>query len=214
MRNNESNKYSARTDNSADASRIISIIVSRLRQIVLFSVIGGVCVFLVCVLLVHPKYTSYIELYTSAPSTGSEDVRSETETSAVSGKMAASYESLLRTDEAFERLRSVTGTDYRNDELRRCTDIVVDGKSGIIRIYATTEDPYLSAGLCDGYAVAASELIRDVLKGSYVKVLGSAVPNGVPSSPPVSGVTFASFIGFFILFTAAFIIYDMFFQGR
>jgi capsular polysaccharide biosynthesis protein len=63
----------------------------------------------------------------------------------------------------------------------------------VLRITATTDDPYLSAQICNKYADIAPGVIQDIINGGSVKVLGEAKPNGNPSAPNIELYTIAGF---------------------
>jgi len=188
------------------------VIKSKIWVLVLWSIICGVAVFFLATNYIDPKYQSHIDLYVTNTSSESSKPNGSVNVNDLnaSQKLVNTYKIILQTEEATEKLRSVAELGMTNEEILGSLHFAARDNTEVLRITATTGDPFLSAKICNGYGVIAPSVLNDIVEGGSVKVLTVAKPNGVPSSPNVKLYTMAGFAFGFIAAAAFFILSDMF----
>jgi len=92
---------------------------------------------------------------------------------------------LLTDDAVLEDVASKLGPSYNADRLRNVLRVEALSGTMIIRIAAETDDPELSARICNEMAAAAPGALRRVIKSGSVEMVGAAKPAKDPSSPNV-----------------------------
>ena len=92
---------------------------------------------------------------------------------------------LLTDDAVLEDVASKLGPSYNADRLRNILRVEALSGTMIIRITAETDDPELSARICNEMAAAAPGALRRVIKSGSVEMVGAAKPAKDPSSPNV-----------------------------
>ncbi len=185
---------------------IFGIIKTKLKYIALFSLITGIVIFFISSFFIKPRYQSSIELYVTniSANNSSNDTNVNANDINASQKLVNTYKVILQTDKAVDKLLKLTGLEYSKDEILEMISFSTVENTEILKITATSTDPYLSANICNGYADIASDVIREVINGGSVQVLSRAKATGKPTSP---NITLLTLIGFFIGFVIAAVVY-------
>lgn len=194
-----------------DLKEWFHIIQRKIWVIVFFSILCGVGAFLLTTYFVPPKYNSYIDLYVTNTSSatnpnGSVNVNDLN----ASQKLTNTYKIILQTEEATEKLCEATGLEMSTGQILRSLSFAARDNTEVLRITATTDDPLLSAKICNGYGAIAPAILDDVVQGGSVRVLSMAKPNGYPSSPNTKTYTLAGFAFGFLITAALYILCDLF----
>ncbi len=191
---------------------IFNIIKSKLKSIALISAITGIIVFLLCTYVIKPKFQSDIVLYVTNITAHQDTTDSNVNANDInaSQKLVNTYKVILQTDKAVDKLLQITGLQYKKSEILSMISFSTVENTEILRITATTNDPYLSADICNGYADIASDVIREVINGGSVQVLTRAKPDGNPTFPNTTLFTMAGFIIGFILAAVVYFLIDIF----
>ncbi len=195
-----------------DLGEVLFTIRKKLGVIVLFSIISGLAFFLLSTLVLKPKYESFVDIYvtnTASSSQSSNDSVNYNDINA-SQKLVSTYSMILQTDEVLELLRKETNLTMTTPEILDVLSFTQRNNTEILRIVATTNDPYLSAKICNGYAAIAQTVTSEVIQGGSAKILSKAKANGEPSSPNVRVLTVAGFFLGFCISAAAFVLVTMF----
>jgi len=199
-------------DEEINLLELFVIVRNKLKQIVAISVLCGVAVFIACVFVLTPKYTSYVDLYVTNVSVQGDELNAYVNANDLSAsqKLLSTYKVILRTDEAYNKLVSVTGIQLSKSELLGMISFSSLESTEVLRITAETPDPYLSKAICDGYTTIAPEIIQDVFNGGSVKSLSTAKADGEPSSPNTTLYTLVGFVGGFCMAAVLYILLELF----
>ncbi len=191
---------------------IFNVIKSKLRSIVIISVITGLVVFLLCSFVIKPKYQSSIVLYVTNITAQQDSIDQNVNANDInaSQKLVNTYKVILQTDKALDKLMDLTKLEYSKEDILEMISFSTVENTEVLKITATTNDPYLSANLCNGYADIAPEVIRDVIKGGSVQVLSRAKADGIPTSPNTPLFTLIAFFLGFVLSAVVYFLIDMF----
>ena len=190
---------------------LLSIILSRLKLIILFTVLGAILAFGYSKYFMTELYQTSIQLY----------VKSSTDTSTATATVAQiqnakqlveSYIVVLQHNTVYERVARKLSEEYDISDLEKygvpmskdaeTGEMVVDpyyiqGCVGIsavedtefLNISATTEYKELAAAICNCMAEVAPDILKRVVKAGTVEPLAAAKVPGGPISPNVKKIT-------------------------
>lgn len=150
-------------------------------------IIGAALLFFIASLLISkylltPMYTSSAHMLVD--SSAESDQLNINDINA-SEKLLGTCVYLLTDDAVLEEVASKLGPSYNADRLRNVLRVEALSGTMIIRIAAETDDPELSARICNEMAAAAPGALRRVIKSGSVEMVGAAKPAKDPSSPNV-----------------------------
>lgn len=150
-------------------------------------IIGAALLFFIAFLLISkylltPMYTSSAHMLVD--SSAESDQLNINDINA-SEKLLGTCVYLLTDDAVLEEVASKLGPSYNADRLRDVLRVEALSGTMIIRITAETDDPELSARICNEMAAAAPGALRRVIKSGSVEMVGAAKPAKDPSSPNV-----------------------------
>lgn len=150
-------------------------------------IIGAALLFFIAFLLISkylltPMYTSSAHMLVD--SSAESDQLNINDINA-SEKLLGTCVYLLTDDAVLEEVASKLGPSYNADRLRNVLRVEALSGTMIIRITAETDDPELSARICNEMAAAAPGALRRVIKSGSVEMVGAAKPAKDPSSPNV-----------------------------
>ena len=150
-------------------------------------IIGAALLFFIASLLISkylltPMYTSSAHMLVD--SSAESDQLNINDINA-SEKLLGTCVYLLTDDAVLEEVASKLGPSYNADRLRDVLRVEALSGTMIIRITAETDDPELSARICNEMAAAAPGALRRVIKSGSVEMVGAAKPAKDPSSPNV-----------------------------
>lgn len=200
-------------EDEIDLLEIFEFLKEKFKTIAFFSMLGGLAAFLVCTFLMTPKYKAYIDLYVTNTSSFAQTTEFETvnvNDITASQKLVSTYRVVLQTDSAINRVRAITGTELSKRELLNMVEFSVLDNTEILRITATTDDPYKSVKLCNGYAAIAAETVTDVVNGGSVKILSNAIPDGTPTSPNTRMYCIVGYLAGFVVAAAILYVLNMY----
>ena len=134
--------YGNKGELEIDIGQLLNVLLKKSKYIVMTMLIFGGIAFLISMLIITPKYTSYIQLYVNnqSSSSGNTDINDIY----ASQQLAATYIVILQSDEVGDMVISELDLDITIVELRNLLSITLEEGTEILRIEATTENPRLS----------------------------------------------------------------------
>lgn len=208
---------------------LVSIVLSRIKLIILFTLLGGVIAFSVAEFLMPLKYSSNVSLY----------VKSSTDTNATgtataaqldtAKSLASTYIVILKHKSVYEKISEKFMEEYDVSQLEQINIPLIENKEGktvvspsyisscvsistvddteVLNIAATTEHPEISADICNYMAEVAPDILKRVIKAGSVETISPAEVPTQASSPNKKRVTLiGAFIGFIISLAIAILI--------
>lgn len=164
------------------------------KWLLISAVMGAVIAFLLSEFVLTRKYTASLELYVNntdqATVTGNVNINDIN----ASQKLVNTYIVILKNREVLQRVSDKIGTVSVKELARVITMSSVD-QTEVLRISAQTNDPRLSADICNALAAAAPEMLERVVKAGSVEIIGPAIVPTTPSSPNVTLNTAVGGIG-------------------
>ncbi len=188
---------------------VINILLSRIKLIIIITVIFTVGAFCIAKLALAPEYTSSIKIFVknSIVNIGGTDIN-------YSG-LAGSYIEILDDNTVYEYVSQRLIEEYDIDDLKIYFDVQQDedlnyyispleirdmvslsavNNTEVIQISCTSEVPGFSASICDYIMEYAPDLLKRVTQANSVESVSDAEVPDVPSGPNVKLVTLLGLI--------------------
>lgn len=170
------------------------------------AILGAILIFIISEFILPKKYVSALELYVNNFSdTGSTGNLNINDLNA-SQKLVSTYIVILKNDQVMKQiLEDVDG--ITEDQLLNSLTMSSVDNTEVLRISAETQDPQLSADICNRLADIAPDVLTRVVKAGSVEIIAPAVPSKTPSSPNTKknvaigtfGFLIVSYLVFFIV---------------
>lgn len=187
-----------------DYMHIIKSVLKRIWLVALVSVITAAAFFAYAKFGISPQYSSSVLLYVnnSAVSVGDLGVRISSSDLSASQSLVKTYSVLLKNRTTLSLVKDLTGTNYSWQQLNGMVKASSEDETEIMKITVTTPDPYESKLIANGIAEVLPERVSEIVEGSSVEVVDSAVANTSKVSPNVTSYTSKGFIIGFVLSVA------------
>jgi capsular polysaccharide biosynthesis protein len=146
--------------------------------------IGGILLFTVSQVLLPKMYMTSIELFVNNTEFQSDSDLTTGDIDA-SQKLANTYIVILKNPAILKQVSEEIGNALSMEELEEAISMNAVEDTEVVRISATTLDPFLSTKVCNAYAKIAPEVLERVVKAGSVEIIGEAAPEQDPVSPNV-----------------------------
>ena len=177
------------------------------------SLICAILALLGTLTLIKPKYqSSFVAYVNNHSSQQSVDSLNSGDTTAAKS-LAATYAAIMRSRSVLENAVELAG--YGNDEnyvydvLKNEVSTSVETDTQLVTLTVETTDPEVSYKLADAISQVAPEHVEEIVEGSSMKLVSSAVMPVSPSSPNVKKNTAIGFLLGLLLIAAIIIIRDL-----
>lgn len=189
---------------------LLSLLLSKIKFIILITVLGMLAAFLYAELVLPVQYTSSVSIYVKNSSDDQDANGASTIGDLNAAKsLAGTYIVILGDDVVYDQVSDMLLEDYEADDLKKFFTVKEDdgeysipagqikklvsitavNETEVIKIQATTRSPQLSADICTYIADIAPELLTRVTKAGSVESIGKAKVPENPSSPNVRNIT-------------------------
>ena len=186
-------------------AEILFLLLSRIKFIILLTIVGGGLMFAYAKFWLPVQYTSSVSFYVKNNSDTSSQTATASDLTAAKS-LATTYIVILNEDVVYDKVSEMLLNDYGSTQLKQFFTIKKDddGKeyipanqirslvtasslnnTEVIQITAVTKDPGLSAAICNDIAAYAKVLLVDVTKAGSVETIGTAKEPTGPSGPNV-----------------------------
>ncbi len=170
--------------------------------ILLVSIITSVIGFAYSSFQITPMYSSKVLLYVNnnSLSLGGTSVSiSATELTAAQS-LAQTYMVILDNRTTLEKVIEEADVDYTYEELSKMLSSTTVNDTEVLSVGVTSHDPYEAAKIANVIAEVLPTRIQEIIQGTSMAVVDSAVPNLNKVSPSISKYTAMGFmIGFVIV---------------
>ena len=156
----------------------------RWKAIVAFTILGALVAFVLSAYVLPKKYTSSLDMYVNNSNKVVESGNRNQNDLNAAQMLANTYIVILKNPEVLRQVASNMGNITASD-LNQALSLRVADETEVLRISAETENPQLSADICNALAAVAPEVLQRVVKAGSVEVIGAATPATAPSSPNV-----------------------------
>ena len=146
--------------------------------------VGLICAVLISMFVLPKKYTSSVSLYVNNGQPILNNALNVNDINA-SQKLVGTYIVILQDEHVIEQVAEQLSRPVSAAKLAGMISMGAVNDTEVLSISANTEDPQLSAEICNVFADIAPEVLQRVVKAGSVEVLGEAKAATAPSSPSV-----------------------------
>ena len=154
----------------------------RWKGIVVCTLLGAMAAFFLSGYVLPKKYTSSLDLYVNNSNKVVESGNRNQNDLNAAQMLANTYIVILKNPEVLRQVATNMG-NITVKELNEALTLKVADDTEVLRISAETEEPQLSADICNALAAVAPEVLQRVVKAGSVEVIGEATAATAPSSP-------------------------------
>ncbi len=169
-----------------DVSHILKSLWRRAWLIVLITVLAGGVALAGTVFLITPQYSSSIMMYVNNSSLELGDVVVTASQLSAAQNLVKSYIVILNTRTTLEQVIHEAGVDYTYSQLQGMLSASSVNDTEIFRITVTSTDPYDAALIANKIGDVLKYRTEDVIEGTTVKIVDSAVVNNAKVSPSIT----------------------------
>lgn len=179
-----------------DILHIIRIVWYRIWIVAIVGVIAAGLAFSYATFGITPTYSSSIMLYVNNSSVNLNDVGFSLSYSDInaSQSLVKTYNVLLKNRTTLERIIEETETDYSWQQLYGMIEATSVNETEVMRITVTSSDPYMAQKLANGIAKVLPQRVTEIVEGTSMEVVDSAVANLQKVAPNITRYTAIGFI--------------------
>ncbi len=179
-----------------DLAHIFKTILHRAWLIVLVSFLCAAIGFSIASFVIQPTYSSSIMLYVNNSSFTVGDIGFSISSSEISAaqSLVKTYTVLLKNRTTLEEVRDYTGLPYEWKDLYYMIEAYPVEETEVMGVTVTCEDPYEAKLIANGIAKILPRRISEVVEGSSMEVVDSAVANTNKVAPSITGYTAIGFV--------------------
>ena len=211
--------------------KILELIISKIWLVILASVVGAIAAFSLSKFSMPLQYQSYTSLFVKNTERQSIGANVNTYDINTARTLASTYIVVMKDDAVMKELSDALINKYgvtelskyftvKNDnngeliisssQLLDCITMSAVEETEVIKITAVTEDPVLSADMCNFLADIAPEFLIRVVGAGSVEEIGSADVNNKPVGPNIMKNTALGFIIGLVLAVGIIFLFDFF----
>lgn len=179
-----------------DLAHIMKTLLNRVWIIAIVSILGAAIGFSVASFAIAPSYSSSIMLYVNNHSLSVGDLGFSISSSEISAaqSLVKTYSVLLKNRTTLERVIQHTDVEYTWKELYNMIDAISVDETEIMKVTVTTQDPYEAEKIANGIAKILPQRVSEIVEGSSMEVVDSAIAITTKVAPSISGYTIIGFI--------------------
>ena len=184
-----------------DFKHLIKSLIKKAWLIILAGVIFGASALIYTSNFVAPKYSSSVMLYVNNKSfsLGNTSVNISAADLSASQSLIDTYIGILKTRTTLEEVSDKSGLGYGYGQLLGMISTSKLEGTEIFRVTVTASDPTQAAQIANTISDVLPERIEDIIEGSSMRIVDSAVINNGKVSPDITGNSMRWFlIGCFI----------------
>lgn len=179
-----------------DLAHIVKTLLHRAWLIVLTSFVGAAIGFSIAAFAIAPTYSSSIMLYVNNSSFTVGDIGFSISSSEISAaqSLVKTYTVLLKNRTTLEEIIKSTGVSHTWEELYDMIEASPVNETEIMGVTVTCEDPYEAEKIANGIAKVLPRRISEVVEGSSMEVVDSAIAETEKVAPSITGFTAIGFV--------------------
>lgn len=198
----ERQEQSIRSDlYTVDLLHILKRLWYRIWVIALCGIIGAVAGFSIAKFAVQPLYSSSILLYVNnnSISLGNTSVTFSASEISAAQSLVRTYIVILKNRTTLEMVADRSGLQYKSGDIAGMISAQAVDETEVMQVTVKCTDPYEAAKIANTIAEVLPTRLSEIIEGSSMEVVDSAVPNTQRVSPSFTLYTVAGFfIGIFI----------------
>ena len=176
---------------TVDLSHIFSSVWRRAWVVLISGILAAAIGFSIASFCIAPQYSSSILLYVnnSSVSIGGASFSISSSEITAAQSLVKTYIAMLTNRTTLEAVIEKSGVNYTCDELYGMIDAESVNDTEVFRVRVTTEDPYDSAKIANCIAEVLPKRISEIIEGSSMEVVDSAVVNKNKVYPSITKFT-------------------------
>lgn len=179
-----------------DLAHIFKIIWKKIWIVIVSSVLAAAIGFSIAAFAIAPTYSSSIMLYVNNSSFSVSDIGFSISSSEISAaqSLVKTYTVILKNRTTLERVIDETGLDYTWEELSEIIEAEPVNETEVMGVTVVCENPEDAQVIANGIAKILPQRISEIVEGSSMEVVDSAVVNHQKIAPSVSKYTIIGFV--------------------
>jgi len=174
-----------------DLAHIFSVLWKKIWALIICAILGAVIGFSYASFIITPSYSSAILLYVnnSSISVGGASFSISSSEITAAQSLVKTYIEMLTNRTTLEAVIEKSGVDYTYKQLIEMISAESVNGTEVFRVTVTSEDPYDSAKIANCIAEVLPKRISEIIEGSSMKVVDSAVVNLEKVAPSITKYT-------------------------
>ena len=205
MTNVNNGQNNSQQNDIFDVLIFLGYLQKRIKLLALGLLIGALAGWALSAFVIHPKYTSHVDLYITNNKKAETDSVEYNDINAAQ-KLASTYVVILQSNKVTQRVLASLPTEMTSDQLLDMTTFTSVQNTEVLRINVETKDPQLTKDICDAYMQTAQNALDSVVGAGSVKVISEPVLPEKPSSPSIPKFTvIGAFLGLMLMVGLSFL---------
>lgn len=192
----EQKKNSARDYYVIDVAHIVKSVWHRIWVVAIAGILAAAIAFSVAAFAITPTYSSSIMLYVNNSSFTVGDLGFSISSSEISAaqSLVKTYTVLLKNRTTLEKIIDETDVNYTWEELYDMIEAAPVNETEIMEVTVTSTDPNEAAKLANGIAKILPQRVSEIVEGSSMEVVDSAIAVNKKVAPNITQYTAVGFI--------------------
>lgn len=188
-----------------DLGKIFFMMKKRVIYIILATMVCAIVSGCITEFFINPKYTTSCSMLASNKANTSSITTQNPNDLTASQQLVKTYIFVLTSDSVLEEVIKTLDLNMSAGQLRGMISCTQHEETQGFRVYVTSNDPVLSANICNAIAEVAPEHIVDKIKTGTISIIDYAKVPSQPSSPNLKkNIVIGAAIGFLVSFIGFF----------
>lgn len=180
---------------TVDLMHIVKVLLRRSWAIILVAIMGAVIGFSYASFVVTPMYSSSVMLYVNnGVSVGGASFSISSSQIVAAQNLVKTYTVLLNNRTTLEAVADKAGVDYSAGTIASMIEAGAVDETEIMRVKVTAPDPYVAEKIANAIAEVLPRRISEIIEGSSMEVVDSAVVSLRKVSPSITNYTAIGFV--------------------
>lgn len=205
------NRESFSEEYTIDLMHLIKVLWQKVWIIAICGILAACIGFSIAAFMIHPTYSSTIKLYvnSSSLSLGSASFSLSSGDISASRSLVVTYGEILNSRTTLERVIEKAESSYTYKELSKMINYGSSNNTEVMFVEVTTGDPYEASLIANCISEVLPERIAEIIKGSTMVVVDSAIPVLEKVEPSISKYTILGFLLGVVLCAAVIVVLDI-----
>lgn len=188
-----------------DLGKIFFMMKKRVIYIILATMVCAIVSGCITEFFITPKYTTSCSMLASNKANTSSITTPNPNDLTASQQLVKTYIFVLTSDSVLEEVIKTLDLDMSTGQLRGMISCAQHEETQGFRVYVTSNDPVLSANICNAIAEVAPDHVVDKIKTGTISIIDYAKVPSQPSSPNLKkNIVIGAAIGFLVSFVGFF----------
>lgn len=172
-----------------DFAHILKTLLNRAWLIIVSSILAAIIGLFVSAVVIAPKYSSSVKLYVNNRSLSTGELSISSSEISAAQSLVKTYSVILKNRTTLERVIAETGVKYTWEELYNMIKAEPVNGTEVMDVTVTCKSAEQAKIIANGIAEVLPERIAEIVEGSTVEVVDSAVINSEKVSPSITKFT-------------------------